>query len=188
MIDPVVDIVVRCSLALLFATAAYHKLGDFESFRLIMLDYRLLPERAVGLAARSLIAFEAFLAMSLLLNVHRVATAEAAVLLLACYSVAIAMNLLRGRRDIGCGCSGAMHKQLISWWLVLRNWVLLSVGVLLALPLRPRPLGPMDAYTVAIGVMTLALIYGAANRLITEWSAHQKNRRPRSMSTTGECA
>jgi len=180
VIDPAVDLVVRWSLALLFATAAYHKLGDFESFRMVMRDYGLLPQRLVGSAAACLVGFEASLAVALITGVLRIAVSGAVVLLLACYSTAIAVNLVRGRRDIGCGCSGAMHKQLISWWLVLRNAVLIVGGALLAAPVVSRRLIALDVYTVAVGVLTLSLLYAAANRLVSEWPAHLRTLPPRS--------
>ncbi|WP_289141256.1 MauE/DoxX family redox-associated membrane protein [uncultured Brevibacillus sp.] len=48
-------------------------------------------------------------------------------LLLILYSVAIAINLLRGRRDISCGCGGVAGNHPISWLLVLRNLLLMFV-------------------------------------------------------------
>jgi len=183
VIDPAADLVGRCSFALLFATAAYHKLGDFESFGMIMRDYQLLPESSVATAATLLIATEALLAAALFADFHRGAVALSVVALLACYSLAIAVNLVRGRRDIGCGCSGAMHKQLITWWLVLRNVVLMLGGVCLALPLRARPWTALDGCTVVAGVLAISFLYAAANRLMSEWPAHLRTRRPRPMST-----
>ena len=56
--DPVIDLILRGSLALLFLAAASHKLHDPVRFRGIVLDYRLVPPVFVSTVAWLLIAFE----------------------------------------------------------------------------------------------------------------------------------
>ncbi|MGO4119283.1 MauE/DoxX family redox-associated membrane protein, partial [Rhizobium ruizarguesonis] len=45
--------------------------------------------------------------------------------LLVVYSVAITINLVRGRNEISCGCGGVLGTHNLSWKLVIRNIFLL---------------------------------------------------------------
>jgi len=185
VIDPTLDLVVRLSLALLFSTAAFHKLRDFDSFGMILRDYRLLPQSVIRIAAVAFVVVETLLAVMLTVGAFRTAVAMSVLGLFACYTTAISVNLVRGRRDIGCGCSGAMHKQLITWWLVFRNLLLMVAGAALAFPVRPRPWQAFDVWTVMAGVLATSYVYAASNRLISEWPAHLRIRSRRAAYTAG---
>jgi hypothetical protein len=50
-------------------------------------------------------------------------------LLLLSFSVAMGVNLRRGRKDLNCGCSGARQPQKISGRLILRNAILLLLSI-----------------------------------------------------------
>lgn len=60
-------------------------------------------------------------------------TAVLCVLLLAAFSVAMGINLMRGRMDLECGCFGVKRSQKITIQLVGRNAVLslMAVGLIL---------------------------------------------------------
>ena len=161
--DPVVHLLVRGGLALLFAAAAIAKLRQPRDFHGILLAYRLLPPRLVPGVARTLPWVEALLAAGLLAGLP-VAWALAAGLLLA-YAAAMAINLGRGRREIDCGCGGA--PQPLSAWLVGRN-LLLGAAALAAwlVPLAQRPLGAADALTALAALLGCALLYAAGHQLL----------------------
>src|SRR5919197_1598335 len=71
-------------------------------------------------------------------------------LFLVAFSVAVAVNLLRGR-TIDCGCFGPVAQKQITWWTVPRNVVLTAAAIVVAavqptalaldrlLPGTPRP-------------------------------------------------
>jgi hypothetical protein len=89
--------------------------------------------------------------------------------LLIVYAAALATNLLRGRRQIDCGCglSGAAGgEQPLSWWLVARNVVLASLAGLASLPDSGRDLGIFDALTLAGAMLAAVLLYAGASQLI----------------------
>ncbi|MBJ6950286.1 hypothetical protein JG666_23760, partial [Vibrio cholerae] len=65
-----------------------------------------------------------------------------AVLLLLVYSVAISINLLRGRKEISCGCGGVLGNHKLSWMLVVRNLFIGAVSVILLM--YPLSLGSLD--------------------------------------------
>jgi hypothetical protein len=165
-IDPAIALLLRAAGAALFASAALHKLRGFAYFRVALADYRLVPWWASGLAARSVVAAELSTAALLASPLARPIGFAAAAGLLAVYSLAIAVNLLRGRSQIDCGCFGPAHRAPLGPALLARNAVLGALALLGLAPIAARPLVALDALTAAGGVALLGLVYASANRLL----------------------
>lgn len=162
-LDPALGLALRGGLALLLATAAWHKLRDLAAFGAALGGYRLLPERALGPASIGLVAAELSTAGVLLVS-PRASWAAAA--LLALYSLAISVNLARGRREIDCGCFGPAARQPLSPALLVRNAALIALALLCALPAAPRALVWVDGLTIAAAIGLGALVHGAVNALL----------------------
>lgn len=162
--DPAIHASLRAALSLLFLTAALHKLRDLAAFRAALHGYRLLPEGVTPAAAIVLIAAELGIAC-VLPWLPGNGAALAAVFLLATYTGAIAINLLRGRRAIDCGCAGPAARQPLSGALVVRNTLLCIAALSTALPIAPRVLQWIDILTIAGSVALLCLLYAAVNGL-----------------------
>lgn len=165
MIDPVIELTLRAMLALLFATAAYHKVSDRARFAASLGAYALLPARLVSPSAWLLPAIECSLAIGLLYAPTREQSAIASMALLAIYTGAIAVNLARGRREIDCGCFASSARVPLSPWLIARNLVLIAAAALLVAPVRARALVWVDPFTVLAAVLVLWLLSAAAQRL-----------------------
>ena len=103
-------------------------------------------------------------AVALLLN--SVVGSAAAVAMLSIYTLAIFANLLRGRRDIDCGCSGPYLRQTLSPWLIVRNAVFVALALLTLSPVTDsRALGILDWFTSLAAAVTFVLVYFAANQI-----------------------
>ena len=165
MIDPAIELSVRLGLALLFAAAAWHKVSDRVRFVAAVRAYHLLPSWLVSPVARLLPLLEATIALGLAYTPTRQAAAFAAVPLLALYTLAIAVNLARGRREIDCGCFAASARVPLSNWLIVRNAILIGAACLLIMPIRTRTLVWIDALTVVTTLITLSLLWAAGRRL-----------------------
>jgi hypothetical protein len=164
-VDPALAIASRLGLALLFGWAATHKLRDGARFRAALADYGLLPARWVHAGARTLTAGETCIAAALCVPaLSRVAAGVAAIMLMV-YAVAIAVNLLRGRRDIDCGC-GAGAAQPLRFALILRNAILATTAAAAALPATARPMSWIDGLTIGGGVAAAAALYAAVDALL----------------------
>lgn len=125
----------RTFLALVLLTASGAKLGNLHEFVGVVRNYRLLPDFMVRFVARALPASEAIVAIGLLVGVLVDWLALAGVGLFLLFGGAVAVNLLRGRRDISCGCLGLQHDQRLSWSLVMRNATLAGLaGMLWVVP------------------------------------------------------
>jgi hypothetical protein len=162
-LDPVLVVSLRLALALLLAGAAAHKLRDRARFRAALRAYGLVPEVLMGQAAGGIVAGELGVAVALIVAPCRVALpALAAAFLLLLYAVAIVVNLLRGRRDIDCGCGVDGRSRPLGWWLVGRNLALLGAALAAALPPATRAWTWIDVVTVGGSIATLSLLYNAA--------------------------
>jgi uncharacterized membrane protein YphA (DoxX/SURF4 family) len=176
-IDPVIAMILRAGVGLLFLAGCWHKLWAFPAFETTLLNYGLLPPGAVRPAAGTIVAAEACAGLGVFVPAAATGCARLALLLLAAYTVAIAVNLARGRRDIDCGCMGPALRQSLNEWLLLRNAVLMGAAAALLLPRTARPLVPLDWATLGFGIAVSALLYIGANHLISNWPRLQQIRR-----------
>lgn len=145
--------------AVMLAVAGWGK-RDQTAFSEVIGEFRLLPRSLVGPAAYALprveIAIAALLTLMPALPLSRIAAAA----LLLTFTIAMGVNLLRGRRRLDCGC-GWGEKRTISWSLVASNATLAIVLLLTASDLPPA--GP-----AAFAAGALLAILASAWRTLAE--------------------
>lgn len=116
------------------------KMFSLRWFARTVNSYRLLPVELVPYVALSVVFAELFLGLSLSTGLWRPWPAYGAVVLLCIFSWAIIVNVLRGRRDTECGCSGFWSRAKFGWRLVARNLGLIGLAVIstgIGWPSRP---------------------------------------------------
>jgi hypothetical protein len=181
MIDPLPVTLVSIAMGLLLAGAAWHKARAFAVFAAVLADYQLLPPVLSAPAARLLPLAEAALAMGWLSGSARPLVAGLTAGLFAVYGAAIAVNLLRGRVHISCGCGlggTAGAEQLLSWGLVLRNALLIGLCLLPLSPVTQRPFTALDYATLGAALLTTALLYFGAIQLMQNSAGMRAWRKP----------
>ena len=177
-IDPTFSWTVSLMLALMFGTSAAIKFLDFAEFRGAVENYRIIPE-ALSLPAAAIVPIsELGGAIGLMVPRLRAASATALMVLLAIFSAAIAINLVRGRLNIDCGCFGPALRQPLSHWLLVRNAMLMLLCALVLLPSDVRTMTALDFATMVLGASTLMLLYGSANYLLANAPALDRMKRP----------
>ncbi|WP_294928975.1 MauE/DoxX family redox-associated membrane protein [uncultured Paracoccus sp.] len=154
--EPLLTWGLRAFLALLFATAAISKLGGLEEFHGVVRNFRLLPEGLARPVAMVLPVVELAVAAGLLVTLLAVPAAIAAAGLLAAFGLAIAINVIRGRTWIDCGCFRNGMKQRISWLVVGRNALLTALALAVA-GLLPQA-GGGGALDALVGLMAGAVM------------------------------
>ncbi len=164
-LDPILIWLLRSSLAALFAFSAIHKLRDMRGFEQALRGYRIIPESAASLAALSFSIVEFCLALLLLIPAWAPLAGMGGAALLSIYSLAISTNLARGRHDIDCGCLGPGHGLPLSNWLLVRNGLLILAAIIASFSPAPRALSWIDGVSGVGGLVTLALLFLAANQL-----------------------
>jgi hypothetical protein len=165
MLDPAVGALLLGAFALLFASAALHKLLDLGYFTEAFRAYAVLPAALAGVAPL-LPILELTVGAGLLVGASRTGAAAAGAALLVAYAAAIGINLARGRRDLSCGCGGVNDRRPIAAWMVWRNLILAGLLALTLLPWTRRPLGAADALTIGAGTAVAALLYISLESLL----------------------
>jgi hypothetical protein len=165
VLDPAIGLLITASIALLFATASAHKLRDLKAFDEIFSAYGLVPAKPRVRISWLLPLLEMAVAAGLVIKVSRPYAGAVAILLLSGYAAAIAVNLKRGHRDLACGCGGP-ERRTIAAWMAWRNLLMVLAAGVLFLPWAHRPLSLTDAFTVAFGLPTIALIYLCIDQLL----------------------
>jgi hypothetical protein len=166
ILDPVVGVLMLASVAVLFASAAVHKLRDLKRFDEVFSAYGMLPAMSRLRISGAVPLLELAVAAGLAGNVTRPYAAALGILLLCAYAAAIAVNLRRGRRDLACGCGGADERRPIAAWMVWRNILIASATATAFAPWTDRELTMTDGVTIVFGLLTVALIYLCADQLL----------------------
>ena len=166
MIDTAILYTAQLTLFAIFSGAALHKLVDPRRFAGVFRDYRVVPSALAFPLAMAAIALETAVAASLLLPATRRLGALGVGVLLLSYSLAIVVNLLRGRRDIDCGCSWNAKGQPISGALVVRNALLMIPAALLFSAPALRPVALADLVVVIPATCGFFLCYRTVETLL----------------------
>ncbi len=153
--------------ALILVRAAIGKARDLAAFEGALDGYRLLPFWSLPAAKIGFPVVEAVIAAALLIPPLRALAGYAAAGLLTLFAAAMAINLIRGRREIDCGCGGPGSRQTLSWGLVIRNLLIAAALVIAAVLAGPDivwravPLAAVAAgaaFLLYLGLETLAAL------------------------------
>lgn len=136
-------------LLAVFALAAIAKLRDTQRAREGLVGFGV-PERWAGPSLIALVLAELLIAALLAYPSTRLAGAMGGLGALAVFTLAIAWQLLRGRRP-ACACFGALTPQAISWKSIGRNLLLMALaGSLIVLPEAHVASTPFDTLPVPV--------------------------------------
>jgi hypothetical protein len=165
-IDPVFAHAAAASIGAVFLIGALEKLREPGLFRDAVENYQLLPTCAVPLVARTLPVLEGLAGALLLPTATRALGALLAFAVLLVVTAAIAINLLRGRDRIDCGCGGNLHTPL-GMGLILRNAMLMLLTVAAAAPTTARAVVWLDFAAVGFATLFLLGLYFLATAMLS---------------------
>lgn len=116
-------------LANIFISSGVSKIMNFEKHIITIDNYKVLPQSLIPFLSKFEITIELFVSVLLYLGLFQKMAIMLMIFMLVVYSLAISVNLLKGRDDISCGCNGVIGDHRISWWLVLRNLGFVVLGI-----------------------------------------------------------
>lgn len=166
--------VIAIGFSLLFLLAALHKFSSLSHFRAILQDYQLLPVVFIAPLTIVIPLCEAAIGACWLLLADPAPVALASMLMLGLYTVAIVINLSRGRVHISCGCGIAGSDegdQHLTSGLVWRNVTLIVLALIGSLPVARRSFGLVDYATLIAAIPATVLLYVAGNQLLANSGA-----------------
>lgn len=147
---------------MLYLAAGLAKLRRHDDFLTTLAAYRLLPDALLASAAWGLGAVETALGAALLTGLGARPAACAGALLFVVFAAAMAVNVLRGRTDLSCGCLPGMAGARLGWGAVLRTLALAPPALLPALAGLPAaPLLRLQALAAGACLLALSLAVSA---------------------------
>lgn len=173
-IDPLIAKAIALGLGLMFALGAFHKLSTMDQFKVIISEYQLLPAWLAASAAWMIASVESALAVGWIFLPTQWLVPAASVALLLTYTMAIGVNLARGRIHISCGCSFSGRDdsdQQLSSGLLGRNAVLVALALVTTLPAIERDFTFGDYWLLAAALLASTLLYAAGNQLLSNGAA-----------------
>jgi hypothetical protein len=170
-------------LGALLILSSSSKIASLPAFAVVVRSYQLLPRRLVSIAAYAIPTLELIVGIILVLRYRLEWAAYLAGVLFATFGLAVSVNLLRGRRNLACGCFGFQQDHLISWKIVLRNTILAVGSCALAFPadISPATFG-VEGY--AFGSRLLVFSVGACG--VVGWVLAEALVMLRSLQDLGE--
>ncbi len=126
-VAPVIALICRLALGIIFLYAGLEKIIAPSEFALAIYNYRLLPDGAINLLAVILPWLEVLLACGLIAGSYVRGSSLLSALLFLTFSVALTISLVRGL-DISCGCFGGSTGS-INWLYLFRDTSLLAMSV-----------------------------------------------------------
>ena len=124
---PLLSLICRLTLAIIFFYAGIEKIIDPGDFALAIYNYQLLPDGTINLLAIFLPWLEVLIAASLITGICIRGAALISALLFLTFATALTINLVRGL-DISCGCFGASSGN-ISWLYLARDLSLFCMSI-----------------------------------------------------------
>lgn len=173
-------------LAGTFVIALPGKLRDFDGFVGTVANYRLLPGAWARPAAFLTVSGEIAAVSLLLPPATRPVGGALAALLLAVFTVAIGINLARGRRTIDCGCFRGLLRERLTGWHIVRN-VVLSAGAILLATVPPTEGSILDHAVGVVAAATLLFLFLAGAHIAFD-PRHELVAEPRERVLSGSSA
>jgi hypothetical protein len=165
-------LVLQLALGLVFLASSVHKLLHLDALSGTIYGYRLLPAAVIAPVGWLILLLEAAIAVALLARTGVAPAAAAGCGLLTLFALAMAINLLRGRSNIDCGCTPLVRGQRLQWRLVVRNG-LLALALLLSIA-APAP--PASASVLSMLLAAVAL-FALHHALAAVWALQSLQRR-----------
>lgn len=150
----------------LFMQAAAHKLhtGNAAYYQTTLEGYGI-KNAIISVVLRYFLGLlELVVALAIVFENTRSQASMIAVILLSCYLIAMTAQLIQGKRDISCGCSGPNAETRIGWPLIIRNAVLIALTLLCSLP--GTLFSPSLWFAVIMTSAFLILTYSCVENLI----------------------
>ena len=147
----------RMALGLLFLVAGLSKARDHRAFQLAVASFQIVPARLAPPVATLIVAMELAGSGLLLAGTYEWLGALLLGVLLVAFTVALVVNLLRGRRNLDCRCFGQPTVR-IGWGHVVQNMLMLAVALMIgAVVLRGMPpSGVGDLTTASLTILAAA--------------------------------
>ncbi|WP_164931628.1 MauE/DoxX family redox-associated membrane protein [Longirhabdus pacifica] len=124
-------LIAKFLIVIMFFSTAYEKWKNIDEHIAIIKAYDIIPDSMVKVFAWTNIGIEFLAVLCLAVGFQHTIGYVFIIALLCMYATAISINLIRGNKEISCGCGGVLGNHQLSWWLVLRNTAMIALTIML---------------------------------------------------------
>lgn len=155
-----IEFVASTLLGYMFLSSSIIKLSDLQTHYLSVSAYKIIPDKYTYSFSILEAVYEAMIALCLIFGLFLKIAFLNGALLLTIYSIAIGINLKRGRTDLDCGCGGIVGNHKISRKLIWRNLFLITISIFFAANIILQPFYfSFDTLFWVSQPITIGLIY-----------------------------
>lgn len=142
----------------MFISSSLSKMMNFSHHVKTIHAYQVLPDNLVGKFAKIDVALEIIIGVGLLTLHFSSLFLIMSACLLTVYTIAIGINLFRGRTDIDCGCGGIVGENKISYKLIARNIILVILMALSLIYVQNSSVSFSEVYVISL-LMVIQIFY-----------------------------
>lgn len=165
----------RLIVGVIFALSSTGKWLNLTWFANAVSKYDFVPGPAARPLALLVTLSETVLAVLLLFGVAQPVTQLAAAFFIGALTLAVTMNLFRGRTDLDCGCSGSPGEK-VSWYVIGRNLGLIGLATLSTGMLKPMVMTTDAAPAIFAACISLLIVPTSVRWLQTNQVTGQEAR------------
>ncbi len=120
----------RISLGIIFLTAGISKIYDLQSFYINVLNYNIIKGEIAYVFSMTLPFIEVILGIYLIFGIYKKITNSISLFLLLLFIYAISYAIITKQPVSGCGCFGALVREKISVWDIVRDVFFVLMNIL----------------------------------------------------------
>ena len=124
----IVATVIRIIFGMVFLYSGIIKFIDLDAFAIALGKFKLLSESQHYILVYTIPIAEILLGLLLILNIKTHMTSQIITFMVALFTAVIIAKIYEGE-EISCGCFGNLTEDVIDYKTVLRNFILIMIGI-----------------------------------------------------------
>lgn len=148
-------------VAFLMLTSGFDKIKNFSNSKVKIIAYDIIPQKWISLFLGVGIIAELYIGVSILANFFNVYALIIYLVLMGAYTLAIGKNILKGNIYISCGCGGVLESDSLSKNHLIRNMILMTLGIIMYLFLGNVRFTVFDLVAMMTIAITSLYLYGS---------------------------
>lgn len=157
-------------IGIIFISSGVHKISNFSNYISDIKSYKLLPNYMVVPFGYFDIGLNVLIFSSHVTGKYIELTSLLGIGLLIIYTAALSISLIRGYKNLNCGCGGVVGSHKVSWKLVLRN--LLIIGVLILIAIKNIDISmstlTLQVYLGILSIFLVLVLYNLFRKILRE--------------------
>ncbi|WP_409978189.1 MauE/DoxX family redox-associated membrane protein [Anoxybacteroides tepidamans] len=117
-------------ILLVFLYSLISKIIHKSKYKHILRNYGIKNNNLIKIVYFFIVLSEGFITISLFLSGVTIYSLVTISLLLTIFSVFVLINLFKGNKNFSCGCGGILENERLSYWMVLRNVVIILIALI----------------------------------------------------------